>query len=60
MAVAICLFLASLCVIHVVRPQSSAFALEMRSSPSLSLALQRREKERFRKIDAKRGGGGFV
>ncbi|KAH9925255.1 tetraspanin [Fomitopsis serialis] len=37
MAVAVSLFLASLCVIHT-----------------------RREKERFRKIDAKRGGGGFV
>ncbi|CCM03846.1 uncharacterized protein FIBRA_05995 [Fibroporia radiculosa] len=37
MAVVICLFLASLCVIKV-----------------------RQEKERFRKIDAKRGGRGFV
>lgn len=37
MAVVVCLFLATLCVVHT-----------------------RREKERFRKIDLKRGGGGFV
>jgi len=37
MAVVICLFLASLCVIN-----------------------KRREEERFKKIDMKRGGGGFV
>jgi hypothetical protein len=37
MAILICLFLASLCIIH-----------------------QRMETERFRKIDAKRGGRGFV
>jgi hypothetical protein len=49
------LFLASLCVIHVVR----FFPAHWHGYLTQAL-LQRNEIERFKKIDSKRGGRGFV
>jgi hypothetical protein len=54
MAGIIGLFLSSLCVVKVVRA-SSCLLLIWVLTP-----LQRQEIERFRRIDAKRGGRGFV
>jgi hypothetical protein len=54
MAGIIGLFLSSLCVIKVVSFIVLPFLVQCR------LCLQRQETERFKKIDGKRGGGGFV
>jgi hypothetical protein len=55
MAVILCLLLASLCVIKKVT--SIPFKCQ---SQQLNFNSQRQEDERFKKIDAKRGGRGFV
>lgn len=57
MAITVCLMLASVCVINKVRRATLPFRP---SSSHLVIAVQRKEDERFRKIDAKRGGKGFV
>lgn len=54
MAIVLCLLLVSLCVIKKV---TSSY-LDCYSA--IHFDLQRQEDERFKKIDAKRGGGGFV
>ena len=64
MAVVIGLFLATMCVIKRVSrclPLSLATAVRCACRSRLfDLDLQRQEEERFKKIDAKRGGRGFV
>jgi len=57
MAIVLCLLLASLCVIKKVW---IARYLLLWCSSRLNLLPQRQEDERFKKIDAKRGGRGFV
>ena len=63
MAVVIGLFVATLCVIARVRRLPLRCAAPCVRSPAASFSfsgLQREEEERFKKIDAKRGGRGFV
>jgi hypothetical protein len=59
MAIIICLLLASLCIIKKVRSYTiPLFNISFNDyHPSHQ---QRQEDERFKKIDAKRGGRGFV
>ena len=59
MAVVIGLFVATLCVIARVRRFLLRCTVRLLTCYFLS-GLQREEEERFKKIDAKRGGRGFV
>lgn len=59
MAIVILLFLASICVIYKVCALTGSSYIRF-SSTLISMFVQRHEEQRFRKIDEKRGGRGFV
>ena len=61
MAIAIALFLASVCVINMVSKINFTITRRFTDYDTTFFARsQRMEEERFKRIDAKRGGRGFV